>query len=119
MGLCTDGPNPAGSMTQLYTMVKKVRAENPNTILLDAGDMIQDNSAELFNDQPESPMMVAMNEMNYDAWVMGNHEFNFGLDVLEKSPPNSKARHLSVTFSKRMATVICLHIRLLNATVSK
>jgi len=79
-----DGPNPTGSMTQLYTIVKKVRAENPNTILLDAGDMIQDNSAELFNDQPQSPMMVAMNEMNYDAWVMGNHEFNFGLDVLEK-----------------------------------
>ncbi|MBR2565239.1 MAG: 5'-nucleotidase C-terminal domain-containing protein [Paenibacillus sp.] len=89
-----DGPNPAGSMTQLYTMVKKVRAENPNTILLDAGDMIQDNSAELFNDQPQSPMMVAMNEMNYDAWVMGNHEFNFGLDVLEKISSQFKGQAL-------------------------
>lgn len=79
-----DGPNPAGSLTQLHTIIQKVRAENPNTILLDVGDMIQDNSAELFNDQPQSPMMVAMNEMNYDVWVMGNHEFNFGLDVLEK-----------------------------------
>lgn len=79
-----DGPNATGSLTQLYTIVKKIRTENPNTILLDIGDMIQDNSAELFNDQPQSPMMVAMNEMNYDAWVMGNHEFNFGLDVLEK-----------------------------------
>lgn len=89
-----DGPNPAGSMTQLYTMVKKVRSENPNTILLDAGDMIQDNSAELFNDQPKSPMMVAMNEMNYDAWVMGNHEFNFGLDVLEKISSQFKGQAL-------------------------
>ncbi|MGO4529061.1 5'-nucleotidase C-terminal domain-containing protein [Paenibacillus sp. 2TAF8] len=89
-----DGPNPAGSMTQLYTMVKKVRTENPNTILLDAGDMIQDNSAELFNDQPKSPMMVAMNEMNYDAWVMGNHEFNFGLDVLEKISSQFKGQAL-------------------------
>ncbi|MGQ8873177.1 5'-nucleotidase C-terminal domain-containing protein [Paenibacillus sp. TSA_86.1] len=89
-----DGPNPAGSMTQLYTMVKKVRAENPNTILLDAGDMIQDNSAELFNDQPKSPMMVAMNEMNYDAWVMGNHEFNFGLDVLAKISSQFKGQAL-------------------------
>lgn len=79
-----DGPNTNGSLTQLYTIIKKVRAENPNTILLDAGDMIQDNSAELFNDQPQSPMMVAMNEMKYDAWLMGNHEFNFGLDVLDK-----------------------------------
>jgi 2',3'-cyclic-nucleotide 2'-phosphodiesterase / 3'-nucleotidase len=79
-----DGPNQNGSMTQLFTMIKEVRKENPNTVLLDAGDSIQDNSAELFNDQPQSPIMVAMNEMNYDAWAFGNHEFNFGLDVLDK-----------------------------------
>ncbi|MGG4441860.1 bifunctional metallophosphatase/5'-nucleotidase [Brevibacillus fortis] len=79
-----DGPNQNGSMTQLFTMIKEIRKENPNTVLLDAGDSIQDNSAELFNDQPQSPVMVAMNEMNYDAWAFGNHEFNFGLDVLNK-----------------------------------
>ncbi|WP_375154896.1 bifunctional metallophosphatase/5'-nucleotidase [Brevibacillus sp. MS2.2] len=79
-----DGPNQNGSMTQLFTMIKEIRKENPNTVLLDAGDSIQDNSAELFNDQPQSPIMVAMNEMNYDAWAFGNHEFNFGLDVLDK-----------------------------------
>ncbi|GEC92060.1 5'-nucleotidase C-terminal domain-containing protein [Brevibacillus brevis] len=79
-----DGPNQNGSMTQLFTMIKEIRKENPNTVLMDAGDSIQDNSAELFNDQPQSPVMVAMNEMNYDAWAFGNHEFNFGLDVLDK-----------------------------------
>ena len=79
-----DGPNQNGSLTQLFTMIKEVRKENPNTVLVDAGDSIQDNSAELFNDQPQSPMMVAMNEMGYDAWAFGNHEFNFGLDTLDK-----------------------------------
>lgn len=79
-----DGANDSGSMTQLFTMIKQIRKENPNTVLLDAGDSIQDNSAELFNDEPQSPIMVAMNEMGYDAWALGNHEFNFGLDVLEK-----------------------------------
>lgn len=79
-----DGPNQNGSLTQLFTMIKEIRKENPNTVLVDAGDSIQDNSAELFNDQPESPMMVAMNEMGYDAWAFGNHEFNFGLDTLDK-----------------------------------
>lgn len=79
-----DGPNQSGSLTQLFTMIKEVRKENPNTVLVDAGDSIQDNSAELFNDQPQSPMMVAMNEMGYDAWAFGNHEFNFGLDTLDK-----------------------------------
>lgn len=79
-----DGPNPSGSLTQLSTIIKKVREQNPNTILLDNGDLIQDNSAELFNDQPASPMMKALNELQFDAWSYGNHEFNFGLDVLEK-----------------------------------
>ncbi|WP_339205160.1 5'-nucleotidase C-terminal domain-containing protein [Paenibacillus sp. FSL K6-3182] len=89
-----DGPNPTGSLTQLFTIIKKVREENPNTVLLDAGDMIQGNSAELFNDQPKSPMMVAMNEMNFDAWVMGNHEFNFGLDVFNKITTQYKGQRL-------------------------
>ncbi|MEA0564494.1 5'-nucleotidase C-terminal domain-containing protein [Lysinibacillus irui] len=79
-----DGPNLTGSLTQLYTIIKDIRHDNPNTILLENGDLIQDNSAELFNDQPQSPMMVAVNEMGYEAWTYGNHEFNFGLDVLDK-----------------------------------
>ncbi|KAA0761806.1 2,' 3'-cyclic nucleotide 2'-phosphodiesterase [Bacillus sp. SH5-2] len=58
-----DGANTSGSLTQLYTVIKKVRQENPNTILVDAGDTIQGNPVELFNDQPQSPMMVAMNAM--------------------------------------------------------
>ncbi len=80
----TDGPNLTGSLTQLYTIIKDIRNDNPNTILLENGDLIQDNSAELFNDQPKSPMLVAINEMGYEAWTYGNHEFNFGLDVLDK-----------------------------------
>jgi 2',3'-cyclic-nucleotide 2'-phosphodiesterase / 3'-nucleotidase len=79
-----DAANTNGSLTQLYTIVKQVRAENPNTILVDIGDMIQGNSAELFNSYPKSPAMEAMNEMGYELWTMGNHEFDFGLDVLGK-----------------------------------
>lgn len=90
-----DGPNVTGSLTQLYTIIKQVRAENPNTILLDNGDLIQDNSAELFNDQPLSPMTQAINEMGYEAWTFGNHEFNFGLDVLDKVSSQFKGPRLA------------------------
>jgi 2',3'-cyclic-nucleotide 2'-phosphodiesterase / 3'-nucleotidase len=79
-----DAANTSGSLTQLYSIVKQVREENPNTILVDIGDMIQGNSAELFNSHELSPAMVAMNEMGYELWTMGNHEFDFGLDVLNK-----------------------------------
>lgn len=90
-----DGSNPSGSLTQLFTIIKNVREQNPNTILLDNGDMIQDNSAELFNDQPESPLMKALNEMDYDAWSYGNHEFNFGLDILDKVSSQYKGPKLA------------------------
>lgn len=90
-----DGPNVTGSLTQLYTIIKQVRAESPNTILLDNGDLIQDNSAELFNDQPLSPMTQAINEMGYEAWTFGNHEFNFGLDVLDKVSSQFKGPRLA------------------------
>ncbi|WP_260858130.1 5'-nucleotidase C-terminal domain-containing protein [Bacillus sp. FJAT-22090] len=90
-----DGPNLTGSLTQLHTIIKGIRKDNPNTILLDNGDLIQDNSAELFNDQPESPMTVAINAMGYEAWTYGNHEFNFGLDVLDKVSSQFKGPKLA------------------------
>lgn len=79
----TDTEQLAGSLTQLSTAIKQIRAENPNVILVDAGDSIQDNNVEMFNTKKQQPMVVAMNYMNYDTWTMGNHEFNFGLPTLK------------------------------------
>lgn len=69
--------NTTGSMTQLFTAIKKYR--NKNTLLLDAGDTFQSNSAELFMDEPVHPMIMAMNKINYDAWVTGNHDFDYAM----------------------------------------
>lgn len=82
----------SGSLCQLATKVKELR--NDNTLLLDAGDTIQDNSADIFLEEEVHPMIVAMNAMNYDAWVTGNHEFNYGMDVLRKVIPTSNAKVL-------------------------
>lgn len=79
----SDTENKSGSLSQISTIVKKERKENPNVILIDAGDSIQDNFVETFNKGPEQPMVLGMNRMKYDVWEMGNHEFNFGLDVLK------------------------------------
>lgn len=90
-----DAPNLTGSLTQLYSAVKSIRSENPNTILVDAGDSIQDNSVELFKNGPTNPMVIAMNEMGYDAWTMGNHEFNFGVDILKNTIAGFKGQALA------------------------
>lgn len=72
-------------LTRIATLVKQQRAENKNVILIDNGDLLQDNSAELFNDEPVHPLVRAQNDMKYDIHVLGNHEFNFSKDFLERN----------------------------------
>ncbi|ROR27245.1 2',3'-cyclic-nucleotide 2'-phosphodiesterase (5'-nucleotidase family) [Mobilisporobacter senegalensis] len=70
-----------GSLAQLATAIKEQRKLHPNTILVDNGDTIQDNSSELFLTDKAHPMIVAMNELKYDTWTLGNHEFNYLPDL--------------------------------------
>ncbi|MDD2957657.1 MAG: 5'-nucleotidase C-terminal domain-containing protein [Lachnospiraceae bacterium] len=79
----------SGSMAQIQSAVKELRTDN--TILLDVGDTIQGNSADLFLEDEVHPMAIGMNLMNYDVWVPGNHEFNYGVDVLKKIMGEQKA----------------------------
>ena len=76
--------NGAG-FAQTDSVVKQIKEKYNNTLLIDIGDSMQDNSAELFIDNDVHPMVQAMNFLNYDVWVPGNHEFNFGLDFLERN----------------------------------
>ena len=81
----SDTENLAGSLSQIATKVQKIRAEQPNLILVDAGDTLQGNFVETFKNEPISPMILGFNALKYDAWVMGNHEFDFGLKALSTS----------------------------------
>lgn len=89
-----DKANTRGSLSQIATKVKTIRAEEANTILVDAGDTIQGNFVETFKDEPIDPMMLGFNEMDYDVWVLGNHEFDFGLGVLNRSLKQFKGQSL-------------------------
>ena len=75
-------------MARLYTYIQQVRAENPNTILIDAGDDIQGTimTDDIYNKIPEEPhpVVAAMNYMGSDAMTLGNHEFNWGIDTMQK-----------------------------------
>ena len=73
-------------LARISTYVNQVRAENPNTILVDAGDTIQGTimTDDLYSkDTANHPVPAALNYMKYDAWTLGNHEFNFGVDKLK------------------------------------
>lgn len=90
-----DKLNLSGSLSQIATKVKTIRQEQPNVILVDAGDPIQGNFVETFKDEAIDPMMLGFNEMKYDVWVLGNHEFDFGLKVLNRSLTQFKGRSLA------------------------
>ena len=74
-------------MARLYTYIQQVRTEDPNTILIDAGDDIQGTimTDDLYNKTPEEPhpIITAMNYMGYDAMTLGNHEFNWGIPTMQ------------------------------------
>lgn len=82
----------SGSVAQQATAIKECRTQD--TLVIDAGDTIQGNSAELFLADELHPMIAAMNAIGYDIWVPGNHEFNYGMDTLQRVIAQQKAKVL-------------------------
>jgi len=78
----TNKPDDLG-LAKIATLVKQARAEAPDALLVDIGDMVQDPQSTLTNyflaKHPKTlnPMIAVMNRMRYDAMAVGNHEFNF------------------------------------------
>ena len=74
----------------LKPRIDSIRAAHAGrTMLFDSGDLLQGNPlgmvyARVHGDQP-NPIMRAMNLLDYDAAAIGNHEFNYGLDHLERA----------------------------------
>lgn len=74
-----------GGLNQISTIVKAEKNKNPNTIVIDNGDTIQGNYNHLFmNNNYKNPMILAMNEIGYDVFSLGNHEFNYGMENLNR-----------------------------------
>jgi 2',3'-cyclic-nucleotide 2'-phosphodiesterase/3'-nucleotidase len=90
-------------LAKIASLIQAARSESPNNLLIDCGDTIQGTPLEsvyqeyietgrlplklAFSGQPldRDPMMLAMTDIGYDAMVVGNHEFNFGLKNLSKA----------------------------------
>src|ERR1044071_832636 len=86
-------------IAKVATLVKDARKNDPDLILVDSGDTIQGTPLEYLhnkrNNAPPDPMMLAMNALHYDSMTVGNHEYNFGLQVLEKARSEAKFPFLS------------------------
>ena len=66
-----------GGVVARAELIRKIRAEEENVLLLDAGDIFQ--GTPYFNLYKGEPEIRAMAEMNYDACTIGNHDFDAGM----------------------------------------
>ena len=86
-------------IAKVATLIKEARKNDPDLLLVDSGDTIQGTPLEYIhnrrNNTPPDPMMLAMNALRYDSMTVGNHEYNFGLKVLEKARSEAKFPWLS------------------------
>ncbi|MET3698194.1 2',3'-cyclic-nucleotide 2'-phosphodiesterase/3'-nucleotidase [Bacillus oleivorans] len=94
----TNEETPLG-LAKIATVIKKEREKNPYTLLIDNGDLIQGTPLTYhyikFANQQPNPMIKILNSLEYDAAVIGNHEFNYGMKVLNQAVHESAFPWLS------------------------
>lgn len=84
---------------KIATIIAQERMIDEQLILIDNGDLIQGTPltyhyVQFIKDRP-NPMVQILNYLSYDAAVIGNHEFNYGIDVLNKAVSESNFPWLS------------------------
>ena len=94
----TDSRNAGmGGAARRATLIQAIRAENSNTLLLDAGDMFQ--GTPYFNYFGGELEFKLMSMMQYDAATIGNHDFDNGINGLHKVLPHAKFDLLSANYN--------------------
>ena len=76
-----------GGVAKRAVMIEKVRKENPNTLLLDAGDIFQ--GTPYFNYFGGEIEFKLMSLLKYDAATLGNHDFDNSIEGFHKQLPNA------------------------------
>jgi len=87
-----DAPNDTMGLARTASIIESIRAEAGNAVLFDNGDLIQGNPMGDYyayekglNQGDIHPAVAALNTLGYDAGTLGNHEFNYGLEFLDRA----------------------------------
>lgn len=95
------GPNDPrnanmGGVARRATLIEEIRRENPNTLLLDAGDIFQ--GTPFFNFYGGELEFKLMSKLKYDAATLGNHDFDNGIDGLSAQLPHADFDFISSNY---------------------
>ncbi len=103
-----DKPRDTVGLARTASIINDIRAEATNSLLVDNGDFLQGNPMGDYiayergmKEGDSHPIMTAFNTVGYDAATLGNHEFNYGLDFLEKALAGADFPLVLANVSKR------------------
>jgi 5'-nucleotidase / UDP-sugar diphosphatase len=82
-----DGNPDRGGLARCARQIKRWQEENPNSILIDIGDVYQGTDVSFRN--KGALMIDLLNHLKYDVWVVGNHEFDWGMECFERAVQQS------------------------------
>ena len=88
-----EGVGDVGGMARCATQIRRWRKQFPDSLLVDVGDVYQGTPVGL---QTDGRIMIDLfNRLGYDAWAIGNHDFDWGREVLEGALKHSKPKILA------------------------
>ena len=97
-----------GGVSRRATLINQIRKENPNTLLLDAGDIFQ--GTPYFNYFKGSLEFKLMSLLNYDVATIGNHDFDNSINGLYEQLPNARFDFVSANYDFKN-TVLDTHVK--------
>src|SRR5881394_4341766 len=78
-----NGDPDFGGLARCAAQIRRWRRENPNSILIDVGDVYQGTEVSL---RSKGELMIDLfNHLKYDAWIVGNHEFDWGIAPFQQA----------------------------------
>ena len=101
-----DCPNNSVGLARAASLIAEARNEAPNCLLFDDGDILQgtplgDFAVQAIATDPRAihPVIAAMNTLDYAVATLGNHDFNYGLEALERA------------YAQARFPVVCCNVR--------
>ena len=97
-----------GGVARRASLIESIKNENPNTLLLDAGDIFQ--GTPYFNYYGGELEFKLMSKLKYDAATIGNHDFDNGIDGLYAQLPHAKFDFISSNYDFSN-TILDTHVK--------
>lgn len=96
-----EGLDDVGGLARCATCIRQWRKESPHSITVDVGDLVQGTAVSL--NRGGKVMVELLNRLGYDAWTLGNHDFDWGPESIEANLALSESPVLTANLTRGAA----------------